>query len=204
MELSEFKSMTNPKLKEYCEENDIAIEAKNVNKPNKTEYIDAIGKYIKDDEVDIEDNWLPKPEATEELEISEIKKNKEIKLTRSQKRKKQYSEMHALKRVIITSNDSSQTKVNNQVNYVTWGNRLLGHQTDRVIFGKPWHVREGALRNLRGTTIYKSVQDEEGNTVRTEKVSKFIIQDLAGLSQEEIDLIAKRQIIRDSSLESLI
>ncbi len=201
MEISEIEKMTNPKLKEYCENENIDVDSKNVSKPTKAEYVASIKKSIETDEAEVEADWLPE---TKEEEIVEVKETKKPKLTRSQKRKKQFNEMHAFKRVIVTSNDDSQTKINNQVNYVTWGNRLLGHQTDRVIFGKPWHVREGALRNLRETTLYKSIQDEEGNTVRTEKIPKYNIQDLTNLSQKEIDDIGKRQIIRDSSIESLI
>ena len=48
------------------------------------------------------------------------------------------------------------------------------------------------------------IQDEEGNTVRTEKMPMYNIANLKGLTAEEIDVIARRQTIRDASIESLI
>ncbi len=133
-----------------------------------------------------------------EPEIKEVKK-----LTRSQKRRKQYNELMALKRVIITSNSTNQTKTDG-IERIAWGNRLLGHQVDNIVLGKPWHVREGALRNLRNSIIRQPIQDDDANTVKFETVPAWNIQVLEPLSKEEIERIAKRQTIRDASIESLI
>ncbi len=203
--------MTNPELKKFCKEENIDVVSKNVSKPTKTEYlaaiklsyatptepeeVDSIDEIEESDEDFLKNDFEEKPKPAKVVEVKE---------TRSQKRKKQRNEMFALKRVIITSNDDSQTKVNNMVNYVTWGNRLLGHQTDRVIFGKPWHVRVGALNNLKDNILYKSIQDDEGNSVKTQTMPKYNIVYLDKLTEDEIELIAKRQTIRNSALDSLI
>ena len=210
--MKNFEDMTNKELAEYCKENNIDVPAKNVSKPSKTEFLNAIyaneedinseGIYTEEDALSNADDFLNVDENNSDENVTESAKQK--KESRSQKRQKQWKELMALKRVIINSNDNNQTRIKNQVEYCTWGNRLLGHHTDRFIIGKPWHVREGALRNLKNMMISRSVQDEEGNTVRFETVPAYIIQELPALTKEEIDVIAKRQIIRDSSIESLI
>ncbi len=192
------EEMKNKDLIEYCKEEGIEVEAKNVSKPTKTELLDAIKKFEAEQLGEIEGFF--EPEEIEELENKpEVEKPK---MTRAQKRKKQHDELFPLRRVLITSNATNQTQTN--LKFITWGNGLIGHQTDRVYLGKPWHVREGALRNMRNATISKSIQDEEGNTVRFETVPAYNIQELQPLSKKEIDLIAKRQTIRDASIESLI
>ena len=191
------EEMKNKDLIDYCNEEGIEVKSKNVSKPTKTELLDAIKKFEAEQMGDVED--FLEPEEIEELEKKpEVKK----KMTRAQKRKMQHDELFPLKRVLITSNATNQTQTN--LKFITWGNGLIGHQTDRVYLGKPWHVREGALRNLRNATISKSIQDEEGNTVRFETVPAYNIQELPQLTKKEIDLIAKRQTIRNSSIESLI
>ena len=203
--------MTNPELKKFCKEENIDVVSKNVSKPTKTEYLAAIklsyASPVEPEEIDPIDEIEESDEDFLKNDFEEkpkpVKKT-EAKETRAQKRKRQRNTEFALKRVIVTSNDDSQTKVNNMVNYVTWGNRLLGHNTDRVIFGKPWHVREGALKNLRNNILYKSIQDDEGNTVKTQTMPKYNIVYLDKLTEEEIELIAKRQTIRNSALDSLI
>ena len=203
--------MTNKELAEYCSENEISVESKNVSKPTKTEYLNA----IYENEGDILGDELIDPitladDVESFLDVSdtenEVQNNskKEKQLTRSEKRRLKWKELMPLRRVIINSNDNSQTKIKNQVEFATWGNRLIGHHTDRFVLGRPWHVREGALRNLRNMKISRSIQDEDGNTVRFETVPAYIIQELEPLSKNEIELIAKRQVIRESSIEQTI
>jgi len=216
----DINKMTNKELGEFCKDNNIKVDSKNVSKPTKDEYIraitealntakpgiatdeDVINEGITENMLDDVDEFLNvEDDTTDEKVTNEKKASAE---TRAQKRKRQWNELMKLQRVIITSNSNNQTTLPNQVHYCTWGNRLLGHHTDRFIVGKPWHVREGALRNLARMEISNSIQDEEGNTVRFERVPAFVIQRLDHLSDEERAVIAKRQIIRDSSIESLI
>ncbi len=194
------EEMKNKDLIEYCKEEGIEVKAKNVSKPTKTELLDAIKAFEKEQLGDIEGFLDAEDTVDEEDTVEPVVAGK--KMTRAQKRNKQRLELFPLRRVLVTSNATNQTQTNLQ--FITWGNGLIGHQTDRVYLGKPWHVREGALRNLKNARITEPVQDEEGNTVRFETKPAYNIQELSPLSKDEIDRIAKRQIIRDSSIESLI
>ncbi len=213
-----YSGMTNKDLKEYCEEEGIDVDSKNVSKPTKVEYIDAIERFesgnvqkvvtqefetIAEPEIKIEDDFAKEVTAINDSTGVQENKTKKVTETRAQKRRKQYNELMALKRVIVTSNQTNQTKTGG-IERISWGNRLLGHNTDNVVIGKPWHVREGALRNLKDAKITQSVQDDDGNQVRFETIPSWIIQYLDPLTQKEIDKIAKRQTIRDASIDSLI
>ena len=200
---NELEKMTNKDLAEYCKEEGIEVESKNVSKPTKAEFLAAIKKF-EEEQLGLADadEFLKGTLPESEIDESSEDKPKKRKLTRAEKRKIQHTELFPLRRVLITSNMTSQTQTNLQ--FITWGNGLIGHQTDRVYLGKPWHVREGALRNMKAATITEPIQDEEGNQVKFETKPAYNIQMLDPLSQEEIDKIAKRQTIRDSSIESLI
>jgi len=219
--------MTNKELAKFCKDNDIHVDSKNVSKPTKAEYIlaieenqagpkevasaeEAMDTVLSDKVVELEgldtledvEEFLNIEEEEDGDQEAETPKVKE--LTRAEKRKKQWQELMPLRRVIINSNDNNQTRIKNQVEFCTWGNRLLGHHTDRFIVGKPWHVREGALRNLENKQTSLPIQDEEGNTVRFETVPAYVIQRLDQLSKVELENIAKRQIIRDNSIDNLV
>ncbi len=210
----QLKKMTNKELIAYCERNNIEVTSKNVSKPTKNELFQAIklvGELAEESLVEDEglDEYALEEGLDEFLDISEPEDVKKIiiqskKPTRSELRQIQVNELMPLRRVIITENNNNQTTIPTQVHYSTWGNRLLGHPTDRFVCGSPWHVREGALRNLRGMMAAISIDDEEGNTIRHETVNKYIIQILPDLDQSQRETIAKRQLIRDSSIESLI
>jgi len=210
----ELLKMTNKELIAYCERNNIDVDSKNVSKPTKAEIYKAIqeaGDLMEESSIDVEglsevdeedlDEWLDiSPETMEE----KIKAAAAKKPTRAQLRQIHRDTMMPLRRVLITENDKNQTTIPTQVHYSTWGSRLGGHYTDRFVCGSPWHVRQGALNNLQGMMVARSIQDEEGNAIRHETVPKYIIQVLAPLTADERETIAKRQLIRDSSIESLI
>jgi len=217
-----YKDMTNKDLKEYCENEGIDVDSKNVSKPTKKEYIQSIESFEAGKVVTEEFETILEPEVMEAINdsfadeviainnetgvdngVQKEDKTKEVKETRAQKKSKQRKEMFALMRVIITSNATNQTKTGG-LERISWGNRLLGHNTDNVIIGKPWHVREGALRNMKSAVITQSVQDDEGNQIRNETVPAWVIQYLDPLTKDEIKTIAKRQAIRDASIDSLI
>jgi len=212
-----FKDMTNKDLAEYCVDEGIEVNSKNVSKPTKKELLDAIKSFeakqlepvealdLSEDEISEEgmtdaDEFLAQAEPVKTVEPT--KSTKPVKLTRAQKRRKQYNELMPLRRVLITTNADNQTKTN--LVFITWGNGLIGHNTDRVYLGKPWHVRQGALNNMKNAMTRISVQDDEGNQVRFETVPAYNIIELDPLTKEEIERIAKRQTIRDASIESLI
>lgn len=219
----DINKMTNKELKAYCDTKGIDVDSKNVSKPTKTEYLVAISKFnieknaessaedlidtegLTDEDIDAlqelgdVDDFL---DISDDTPVAPVAKKK--KQTRSEKRKEQWDTLMPLRRVLITSNSTSQTTTKNQVHYCTWGNRLLGHQTDRFIVGKSWHVREGALRNLENMEISNPIQDDEGNTVKFESIKAYVIQRLDQLTLDELQIIGKRQIIRDSSIENVI
>jgi len=203
-----YEELTTAELGKMCEERRIDVDSKNVSKPTKAEFIAALEKddTRKDEGVD---DFLDLSEDKPEDNIDGMQEEDKTKkvdapkpLTRAQKRRKQYNEAHMLKRVVINSNSDNQTKTN--FVWISWGNRLLGHQTDRVILGKPWHVRNGALENMKDAVITESVQNHEQNRVDTITKPAYIIQELAPLTKQEIADIAKRQQVRDSSIDSLI
>jgi len=218
MDLSRFEKMTNRELVTYCNDHGIDYKsgAKNVSKPTKTELLHAISDSVKDgikydlDEaisksandpvIDEKDDFMSMVNS----DIANRPKKSAAKMTKEQKRRKQYAELMPLRRVIITSNNTNQTMIPNQIHYCTWGNRILGYNTDRFILGKPWHVREGALRNLMEMRIRIPIQNEEGETMKFQTVPAYNIQRLDDLSEDEIKRIARKQIIRDSSIESLL
>ena len=206
------EKMTNQELMNYCIEEGIEVESKNVSKPTKKELLTAIKNAAA---TSIVDGVEEEPEMTDAdeflnegepdgLQEKEESKTKEVKkkLTRAQKRRMQHDMLMPLRRVIITTNADNQTKTN--LEFITWGNGLIGHHTDRVYLNKPWHVREGALRNMRNAIITESVQNEEENRVDTVTKPAYNIQMLDPLTKEEIERIGKRQVIRDASIESLI
>ncbi len=208
-----YSGMTNKDFKEYCEEGGIDVDSKNVSKPTRKEYIKSIEKF----EGSLAETNESKPEVIERSEpvvdsfAAEVESmNKEVtpvttgsRTNRKQKKRAQEKEVMSLKRVLITSNSTNQTKTNG-IERISWGNRLVGHNTDNVVIGKPWHVREGALRNMRGAVISQSIQDDDANQVRSETVPAWNIQLLDPLTKKEIEKIGKRQIIRDASIESLV
>jgi len=212
-----YSGMNNKDFKEYCETEGIDVDSKNVSKPTRAEYIASIEKFENKigEKVVIEEfeTIADEDDFTKEVAVvktlgdtngvqKEESKTKKV-VSRRDKKRSQHTELMALKRVIVTSNATNQTKTNG-IERISWGNRLLGHQTDNVVIGKAWHVREGALRNLKNAKITQSVQDDEGNQVRFETIPAWVIQYLDPLTKDEITRIAKRQTIRDASIESLI
>ena len=200
------EEMTNKDLIEYCEAEGIDVDSKNVSKPTKKELLESIKQYEKEQLGDVEEFLEPetiveKMDAVDEA-LGEKIPTKPKKQTRAQKRRVQYNELMPLKRVLVSSNADNQTKTS--LEFVTWGNGLIGHHTDRVYLNKPWHVREGALRNMERAIITESIQNEEENRVDTVTKPAYNIQRLDPLTEEERERIGKRQIIRDASIESLI
>jgi hypothetical protein len=217
--MSTLEDMTNKDLIEYCKDEGIDVDSKNVSKPTKKELLAAIKAFeqgqaepeevteVSDEEIEDEGmtdadeflNMLDEPTVETKKESTAIKTKK---LSRAQKRRLQYNEYMPLKRVLVTTNADNQTKTS--LVFITWGNGLLGHRTDRVYLGKPWHVRQGALNNMKAAFTAISIQDEEGNQVKSETLPTYNIIELDALTKNEIETIKKRQIIRDASIESLV
>lgn len=187
-----YEEQTNAELKQLCADLGLDVEAKNPSKPNKAELIKALEIY----------DGTYEEEVTEEPGTETAPTNKPAKLNKAQLRRKQYQDKMKLVRVMITSNAVNQTKAgSDEVQTVSWGNRVLGYQTDRYILGKPWHVRQGALDNLRNSTITIPAQNDEQNKVDWNVVPAFNIVELAPLTKEEIKTIAEKQKVRNATVE---
>jgi len=197
--------------------------AKNPYKPNKTEAIEAITNGDSIAVVDDIDNIMAEEEqalieakkleaqaAEEEVAKKAEKEAKSAgelmkKLGKNNLKKKQYKDLMKYNRVLITSNDDKQDKA--ELIFVTWGNRLLGHHTDRVYLGKPWHVREGALQNMKRArvVVQQPKYDKQGNEngVAYTEIPGYNIVELGLLKPEEYAEMGKKQAMRNAAAESL-
>jgi len=191
---------TNSDLQTICDELGLTVEAKNPKKPNKTELITAIEKNVPSEgvaeEVSAEEyaEFMGTAEVAEEAEPVVKKK---VRKTRKQLK----DELFPLRRVQVTNNDETQTK--RDVMFITWGNDVIGHNTDRLLMGRPWHIREGALRNLKGNTMYKSVPHPETGEPEYIEMPAFNIIDLPMLTLPEYKALGKKQEIRDAAASAM-
>ncbi len=195
-----YEEMTNAELKQYCEDNGIEVTAKNPAKPNKAELLGAIDGTMADANAQ-DDSFAA--EAVQQVEEAKkaVEKPKIVatgEKTAAQKRRAVYNKKMALKRVLVTDNKDNQTK--QDLMTVAWGNRELKYHTDRVVLGKPWHVRQGALDNIIASTYSKPVQNYETNTIDYVTTPMFNIVDLGILSKEEYARIAEKQNVRNATL----
>ncbi len=191
-----YEDQTNADLSSLIEDLGIEVDAKNPKKPNKAELVAALYKY---------DGVVPEVQEDEEDVKVEVVAKPNAKKTKGQLRREQSNKYMRLIRVTVTSNSSSQTKADpRQVMTISWGNELLGYHTDRLILGRPWHVRYGALQNLTNCEITTSTQNYEKNKIETTVGPAYNIDKMTPLTRVELDKMAKRQTIRDSSIEALI
>jgi len=188
----DYKELTNKELEDIVEVAGITVEAKNSAKPNKTELVDAIEAF--------------------NAKNNKIKKDSEIKLPDNvgkglkegvKRRPQTYEELQRLDlftkdRVIINDRQENQTKDESVT--VSWGNRTLGGQTDIVpLHNDPQYVRRGALNNLRdATTRIHDPSKTNSNGAGTTTVPRFIIQNVEGLTQKELDELGNVQRMRNS------
>ncbi len=214
-----YEDKTNADLLKMVTEQGLTVDAKNPKKPNKSELIatlqianntteevaeenddfalDAIMEADKVEDERVKEET--RTQATHDTAL-EVVKDKPKKLTRAQKKKAQYSDLMKLARVMITSNQTGQTKT--ELITVGWGNRLLGYNNDRVFLGKPWHVREGALRNLRDATVTEQVPSDKGGSI-TRTIPAYNIVNLGLLTMDEYKEMGEKQKMRDSAAEAL-
>jgi len=194
-----YEGQTNAQLLSLVDDLGIEVESKN-QKPNKAELIAALDNYYgvseetEDEDVQVEEETSPKKSKKTNKKVEAAKKKRE-----------QYKVFMRLVRVNVTSNAQNQTKAApNQVLNVTWGNEVLGYHTDRLVLGKPWHIRFGALQNLKNAVIVQSVQNDEENRVDTIEFPAYNIIELPMLNKKELEKLAKKQTIRDESLDALV
>ncbi len=217
--IDELNGMKNADLFEYCKDNGVEIEANNVSKPTKREMISALvaaEKYqdvVEDTNDEVKEDAITVREEIDQAtqdETSDADEFLNVGTTNARKRKKSENEkrieaankkkaMSVLKRVIITEPNRTQTAISNQAYYCSWGNGVIGHFTDKYILGSEWHVRLGALKNLESATTLVTAIDKATGEMKTHKAKKYNIQYLEPLTKAELELIAKRQVIKESA-----
>lgn len=204
---------TNLDLKNICDELNLTVEAKNTQKPNKMELITAIEKYNKVDDADeaseTETEGLDEDISEEEYkefmgdnDASTATEDGEAPKKKTKMTKKEMKEvLFALRRVQVISNDETQTK--RDVKFITWGNDVIGHNTDRLLMGRPWHIREGALRNLKENLVSKSIPHPETGNPEFVEMPAYNIIELPMLKIDEYRTLGKKQEMRNAAVEGV-
>ncbi len=190
-----FEDMTNAELKEACEDFGLKVKAKNPAKPNKTEYLEALNSFK-----------ATQDEIHKDRNAEKAVANKTTPVTDGSKRKPQ-SKAQLMKldlfmkdRVIVRDMQESQTK--DEMISVSWGNRLIGRQTDWIdLSGEPQYVRRGALGNLKEATmvVHTPKKGESGGASMIRK-NRFVIVQVNPLDEKEIEELRAVQAMRNSKL----
>ena len=194
-----YRSKTNAELKELLEVFELGTpKAKNPFKPNKDEVVQALKEYKRSqdringiepeegDEIPVEDEDDVSTEEEYRTPITNRPMNKSSKIALLR------ADLFRKECVIVHDTQTQQTGF--PLITVTWGNKLIGHQTDIVYFGKPWYVRRGALKNLEGVMITEHMQ-EPGGQITTETRPRFLITEQSGWTEEELKLKATDQAL---------
>lgn len=191
-----FKDMTNAELKEACEDFGLKVKAKNPAKPNKTEYLEALDAFKATQDA------IHGVEEVEEADepVEEVKAVKSLKSKRREQSKSQLIklELMAKKRVIVRDMQETQTK--DEMVSVSWGNRLIGRQTDWIdLSGTPQYVRQGALNNLKDASMIVHEAKKGGGDTMVRK-NRFVVVDVEALSEDEINALSAQQKMRNSKM----
>lgn len=197
----DYNEMTNKQLQELVDDFELKVDSKIAGRPTKAELVATLEAYKKEQDIingveeedEIEDsNENDELDSDEGVEASKkIVKQKD--LPKEKKRALQRADLLRKVRVMVFDKQNTQTRI--PVITVTWGNKLVGINTDIVNLqsGKAQYVRRGALANLESATFSYSYQDDESDQVRTITEKRFEIRELDGLSEEEIETLAQQQ-----------
>ena len=188
-----FEDMTNAKLKEACEDFGLEVKANNPAKPNKTEYLEALNEFkAKQDSIhkDRNDEKEKTGATAPVIDGSARKPQSKSALMKLDLFKKD--------RVIVRDMQESQTK--DEMISVSWGNRLIGRQTDWVdLSGEPQYVRRGAIGNLKEATMVVH-NKKSGGGVNMVRKNRFVIVPVNPLDEKEIEDLRAQQAMRNSKL----
>lgn len=198
----DYNEMTNAELKALIDDFELTVDAKTPGKPNKAELVSALENYrkqqniingVEEDETEDldETNDELTPGSKNETKVEKVVPQKL--LPREQKKRLQKADLLRKERVIVIDKQHTQTRI--PAITVTWGNKLIGIQTDVIDLksNKPQYVRRGALANLRACTFTYSYQEEEFAPVRQITEERFEIRELEGLTEDEIADLAIKQ-----------
>lgn len=198
----DYNEMTNAELKALIDDFELTVDAKTPGKPNKAELVSALENYrkqqniingVEEDETEDldETNDELTPGSKNETKVEKVVSQKL--LPREQKKRLQKADLLRKERVIVIDKQHTQTRI--PAITVTWGNKLIGIQTDVIDLksNKPQYVRRGALANLRACTFTYSYQEEEFGPVKQVTEERFEIRELEGLTEDEIADLAIKQ-----------
>lgn len=198
----DYNEMTNAELKALIDDFELTVDAKTPGKPNKAELVSALENYRKqqniingveeDETEDLDEiNDELTPGSKNETKVEKVVPQKL--LPREQKKRLQKADLLRKERVIVIDKQHTQTRI--PAITVTWGNKLIGIQTDVIDLksNKPQYVRRGALANLRACTFTYSYQEEEFAPVKQVTEERFEIRELEGLTEDEIADLAIKQ-----------
>ena len=191
--MNEYEDYTVAQLKIECKALEIKVTAKNPGKPNKTEYLAALSKHLN----------YGADEAVEGMEPAEVLEAEAVTDDTATTRKPQTTaqlarlDMFRKDRVVIHDIQDNQSKDKDELLPISWGNRLLGGQTDFVsLNGEPQFVRNGALKNMRDATTV--VHERGSNSAKRNIVKRFVITDVAGYTPEQLKDLADKQRLRNA------
>ena len=198
----DYNEMTNAELKALIDDFELTVDAKTPGKPNKAELVSALENYrkqqniingVEEDEAEDldETNDELTPGSKNETKVEKVVPQKL--LPREQKKRLQKADLLRKERVIVIDKQHTQTRI--PAITVTWGNKLIGIQTDVIDLksNKPQYVRRGALANLKACTFTYSYQEEEFAPVKQITEKRFEIRELEGLTEDEIADLAIKQ-----------
>ncbi len=181
-------------IADYIEPANIEIKnPKITGKPNKTEIIEAVLKHKEySDKIKKEraGKVIKAPQKVNKglKEGVVLRKQTELELHRK--------EMLRKDRVIIFDNQEKQTK--EETITVSWGDRGIGNFTDIVsLSGDPQYVRRGAINNLIDSHAVVQVP-KKGGGVHKEYKKRFVVQEVQGLTNKELEELASQQRMRNS------
>ena len=190
----QFEDMTNAELKQACEDFGLEVKAKNPAKPNKTEYLETLAVFKDEQDIIHKDRKAEKAAVTKSKPVTDGSKRKPQSKSELMK-----LDLFRKDRVIVHDQQDVQTK--DAMISVSWGNRLIGGQTDWVdLSGAEQYIRRGALQNLREATMVIQVPKGDAGGVSKTIKKRFIIVEVEPLTTEELADLAAQQKMRNSKV----
>ncbi len=191
--MTEFEEMTNVQLKEVCEDFGLEVKAKNPAKPNKAEYLEVLNEFKAQQDMIHGDRNKERASLKVAAPVTDGSKRKPQ--TPAQLVK---LDLMAKERVIVRDMQEAQTK--DEMISVSWGNRLIGRQTEWVdLSGNPQYVRKGAINNLKEATMTVHEQ-KPGGGVNMVRKNRFVVVPVDPLTEHELADLAAQQKMRNSKI----
>lgn len=186
--MNEFNEMTNAQLKEACADFGLVVEAKTPGKPNKTELLAVLAEFK------AKQDALHGKEDEPEVEVAStkptVKKRSKDQLMRL--------DLFMKERVIVHDQQENQTK--DEMISISWGNRMIGGQTDWVdLSGEPQYIRRGAINNLKEASMIAHTSKKGGGANQVRK-KRFIVVPTEPLTEIEFEDLKAQQKMRNSKI----